>query len=492
MTNLVFTPIALPAMAFCLTLLVHKYSGAQKFISIVFAFIYSLLSLKFLIASDNPFLQSGGWTAPFGISLQIDGFSAIMLSITGVIYLATVIYSQLGATAENSRFFFPLVNILICGVSGAFITADLFNLYVWFEVTLLSSFVLMSLGQKKVRLAGAIKYVTLNIISSMVFLISIGLIYGTTHTLNLQDLAEKLTVLNETDKTYITVVGALLFSGFAIKSGLFPFYNWLPASYHTASPALSGIFAGLLTKVGLYAIFKVSGVVFPSNEYFVKVILVLAPLTMLFGVLGAIVQTDIRRILSFHIISQVGYISFAAALVCSESPVLSQAGLAAAIFYMAHHMLVKTNLFFISGIIGQKTGTEKLDGLGGLRQKIPILALLFAIPAISLAGIPPSSGFWAKLALLKASISAEHYLSAGVMVMAGFFTVFSMVKIWNGAFWAENSQLPIKSDRKSMAPFLACLLLAGFSLGISFAPDYLMEKAKQAGTMLSSIERTKP
>jgi multicomponent Na+:H+ antiporter subunit D len=493
MGNLTFVPIALPFAAFCLTLLVYGRPKLQQSVSIGAAGAYLAFAGWLLVDFGRLIpltIQAGDWPAPFGISLIIDSLSALMIAVTGIIYLGATIYTLHGVNAEDHPSMLPLLNVLMVGISGAFITGDLFNLYVWFEVTLLASFVLMSLGQQSVRLVGALKYVALNLVSSLVFLMAVGLIYGAAHTLNLVDLKGHLLELQQTDPAYVTILGVILFSAFAIKAGLFPFYSWLPASYHTISPAVSAVFAGLLTKVGLYAMFRVSLIVFPASDTLTRIILWLAPLTMLFGVLGAITQTNIRRILGFHIVSQVGYISLAGAFMAADEPALRLAGFAAGIFYMIHHILVKTSLYLVSGLIHQATGSEELKELGGLRFRHPYMAILFAIPALSLAGLPPSSGFWAKLALFKAALSAEYYIPTAAMIVAGFLTVFSMVKIWNGAFWSAAPPSDTTRRPGLPRPMLGCTLLVIVSLTIGLLPDLLMDKALEAANQLISRPAT--
>lgn len=491
----VFTPHLLCLFGAAITLIFFYQSRLQKKLSVVISFLYLIVATYFSFFFDLarlPELQVGNWPKEIAIGLGIDPFSALMLFVTGVVYFATCVYSVLGSTAENSRYYFPLLHILIFGISGAFVTRDLFNLYVWFEVSLLSSFVLISLEANKLRLAGALKYVIINIFSSLLFLTSVGLIYGSTHSLHFDSLSRNLTALAVNHEVYVTTLGLLLFSAFAIKSALFPFCAWLPASYHTASPALSGLFAGMLTKLGLYAIFRVLTLVFPASEYFANLVLVIAPLTMILGVFGAIIQQHIRRILSFHIISQVGYIALAAAFASSPEANIRAAGLAAAIFYMVHHIVVKTNLFFVSGIIHNLYQSEYLEEVAGVRRLFPWLAVLFAIPAMSLVGLPPSSGFWSKLVLFKVSLQDGKFVAALAMVVAGFFTLYSMAKIWIGAFWTEDdSRVPI-SNKAPVASVFACFFLCAVSLWIAFWPDPLMRRSMQAYESSNEVASGEP
>jgi multicomponent Na+:H+ antiporter subunit D len=380
--------------------------------------------------------QAGGWPAPFGITLVADLFSAIMVVLAGVVGLAVVVISLASMDRGREAFgYYPLVHALLLGVCGAFLTGDLFNLYVWFEVMLMASFVLLALGGERPQLHGGIKYVTLNLLSSAVFLAAVGILYGLTGTLNMADLARKLDAMNQT--TTVTAVGMLFLVAFGIKAAVFPLFFWLPASYHTPPGAVSALFAGLLTKVGVYALIRVFTLLFVQEPAFTHLlILVLSGLTMVTGVLGAVAQQEFRRVLSFHIISQIGYMTMGLGLAgLTDSPALAVLALAGSIFYIAHHIIVKTNLFLVSTVARRLCGTFELKRQGGLFQTQPLLAVLFLIPAMSLAGIPPLSGFFAKLSLVKAGLSAGQHAIVAAALVTGLLTLFSMTKIWGEAFW---------------------------------------------------------
>jgi multicomponent Na+:H+ antiporter subunit D len=371
-------------------------------------------------------VQPGDWPAPFGITLVADMLSAIMVTLAGVIGLAAVVYSTNTIDAERQRLgYYPLVFMLLLGVCGAFLTGDLFNLFVWFEVLLISSFVLLVLGGGRPQMEGAIKYVLLNLVASLFFLSAVGLLYAAAGTLNMADLSQKL----EGDGTaYVTAVATLLLLAFGIKAAMFPLFFWLPAAYHTAPAPVAAIFAGLLTKVGVYALIRVFTVVFPADTGHVHDVLLWGSIvTMVVGGLGAISHNDIKRILSFHIISQIGYMTLGPAL-------LTPAALAGSILFIGHNIVVKANLFLVAGIIRRTGGTYALPGLGGLMRARPLLAVLFFVPAFSLAGIPPFSGFFAKFALIRATFQAEAYIAGGVALAVGVLTLLSMSKIWSEAF----------------------------------------------------------
>jgi multicomponent Na+:H+ antiporter subunit D len=420
----------------------------------------------------------GGWSPTIGISLGADVLSALMVMITGFIGFAGLLHAPASVPEDDeARGFQPLYQLLLFGVSGAFLTRDLFNLFVWFEVMLLSSFVLIAMGGGKERLEGAVKYVALNLVASFLFLTAAGLLYANLGTLDFQDLAAKIREPGE-GRAGVLTAGALLFLSFATKAGLFPLYAWLPASYHTPPHTISAVFAGLLTKVGVYALFRVFGQVFASERaFFMPVLGLLSLLTMIAGVLGAASQFHTRRILSFHIISQIGYMTIA--LVAGTT-----AALAAGIFYIIHHIIVKTNLFFAAAAIARHGGGEDLHRTGGLYRAAPWLGVLFLVPALSLGGIPPLSGFWAKFALLSELLALRDWIGATVAIAVGILTLFSMTKIWSEAFWKPR---PAETDATGPLGFahLAPMVLLGLAtVWLSLFPSGLFELADAAARQL--------
>ena len=351
MNNSIVFIFIIPLISFCISLIFIKSIKIQKAISLIMSGIYLGFIFQLIdnvVTYGALSMTAGGWIRPYGITLTVDILSATMLLATGFIYFAGMIYSVPGKTCESSPYYFPLLNMLFVGISGAFIAADLFNLYVWFEITLLSSFVLMGLRTTKQRLGGNLKYIVLNLISSLLFLLGVGLVYSATGALSFTELGEQLLEIQKVNPEYLLVMNLILFCAFAIKSGLFPFYQWLGASYPQVSPALSGIFAGMLTKVGLYAIFRVNGLIFPVDQYFVLIVAIIPALTMVTGVIKAIGQNQMRRILSFHIVSQVGYIAVASYALTSPDVETKKLALIAGFFYAVHHIIVKANLFFVS------------------------------------------------------------------------------------------------------------------------------------------------
>lgn len=440
----------------------------------------SALALVAMTAGGKVFaLHVGHWPAPYGVVMVADGFAALMLAVCQLILIAAVIFSVTTLPARyKRRHLFPLLCTLGLGANGAFLTGDLFNLYVWFEVLLLSSFAIMAMVPGKEAREATWRYVVINLIASLLFLIAAGLIYGKTGTLNFADLHN---LFKESDRSFlIKSSSALLFGAFGIKAALIPLAFWLPKSYPQLPPAISALFAALLTKIGLYALYRIFGMVLVAGGSFPhqNVLFYLAIITMVGGVLGAVAQNDMRRILSFHIISQVGYMALALSL-------YSPLAMAAGIFYLIHHIVVKGNLFLVTGLVEAHAGTSHLDKVSGIVRSSPMIAALFAVPALSLAGLPPLSGFFAKFGLLKASLSHQEWLAAIAIVSVGLLTIFSMLKIWAAVFWGESNKPRTCPPAINLATS-AALALVTISLGVAAGP--LFDLARDASETLMNPE----
>lgn len=480
-------------------------SRYQRFVSLLVALVHGQLSLFILnrIPEDKVLVHfMGGWPAPFGITLTVDGFSALMLMVTSIIYVSSLLYSYRESfEAGAKKFFYPLVHFLLFGVSGAFVTGDYFNMYVWYEVMILSSFGLLLMTRKIEQIDGILKYAVLNFLASSFFLMGLGLLYGQLGTLNIADITEKARSITNIKPLLGPVL--LVSLGFLMKAGAFPLYSWLPSSYHLPSFSASALFAGLLTKVGLYSAMRFLIMSFPMvlREY-QPIFVGLAAFTMFFGVQGAVASFDVRKILSFHIISQIGYML--TALVGGTPAVV-----AAAIFYVVHHILVKSNLFLVAGELRALFGSEQLQRMGAALKHKPWLAGVFIISGFSLGGIPPLSGFWAKWSLLRALFAQGEWLLITVALWVSLWTLFSMVKIWSEAFqkplagpkgekWESQLRLYDESGETSLEAMeegptgmesillarIAMFLLAFGTLLISFFPDFLFERAHQAAQNL--------
>lgn len=477
--------IALPILIPLLTVVLLMFSSRpsyQKAVGVggaALLFAVSIFLFSNVAGKEILVLQAGNWEAPFGISLVVDTFSALMLLITGFTGFALAIYSiyYIEEKLITHRFFL-FFHTLLMGVNGAFTTGDIFNLYVWFEVLLMSSFVLITLGSKPGQLKGGIKYLTMNLVASLFFLAGIGILYGKTGTLNMAHLAEILR--NDNEAVLMNTSTSLFFMAFSIKAAIFPFFFWLPSSYHTPPVAITAFFAALLTKVGVYAMIRVFTLFFLQNpEFWHNLILILAGFTMVVGGMAAASHYDIRRILSFHIISQIGYMIFGLG-------VFTPLALAGAIYFMIHNMLAKTNVFLVAGHIHRLKGSYQLKNIGGLYKYYPLLGILFIIPAFALAGVPPLPGFFGKFFLIKAGFEAEQWLISGVAVFTGLLTLFSMIKIWNEAFFKKGLEETPHGAIKDRLPYRelipsVLLGLGTIALGVGAGAffDYFIEAGNQ-------------
>ncbi|MDY7100075.1 MAG: Na+/H+ antiporter subunit D [Actinomycetota bacterium] len=435
MSLLLPLPAVLPLIAAGLSLALSRLPNVQRTLGVVSlsAATASAIAVLVHVQDNGPVaIDVGAWPAGIGITLVADVFAALLLVISSIVLLVVLVYAigQPG-TDDGVRFFHPVYLVLAAGVSLAYLTGDLFNLFVAVEVMLMASYVLITLGGNARQVRSGMTYVVINLLASTALVATIGIVYAATGTVNLADLASRL---DEIPGPVQLALGAMLFVVFGIKAGIFPLFFWLPDAYPTAPTAVTAIFAGLLTKVGVYAIIRTQTLLFPSDGPS-TVLLVVAALTMVIGVLGAIAQDDVKRILSFHIISQIGYMIMGLAL-------FSVAGLAGAVFYIVHHIPVKTGLFLITGLIEQTTGTGALRRLGGMVRSAPVIAALFAIPGLSLAGIPPFSGFIAKLALVDAGLADDQSVIVAISLAVSLLTLFSMAKVWAGVFWGQPDEPP--------------------------------------------------
>nr|WP_271395343.1 Na+/H+ antiporter subunit D [Neomicrococcus lactis] len=443
---IVFAPLAvmLPLLGAALAFAFRRRRQAQRILTIT-ALSLTLVVESFLLVGAY---QNGAeavliahWAPPFGISLVVDEFSALMLVVSSSVSLAVLLFSTGQGDTDSDQegpmsIFHPTYLILIAGVSNAFLAGDLFNLYVGFEILLTASYVLLTMGGTGPRIRAGITYVVVSVISSMLFLLAIAMIYSATGTVNMADLAIKLGELPQNTQTMLHI---MLLVAFGIKAAVFPLSFWLPDSYPTAPAPVTAVFAGLLTKVGVYAIVRTETLLFPGDSLNMMLMIV-ALLTMIVGILGAIAQAEIKRMLSFTLTSHIGYMLFGLALG-------NHLGLASAVYYVAHHIIVQTSLFLVTGLIERRAGTSNVDRLGSLAKLSPLLAILFFIPAMNLAGIPPFSGFLGKLGLIQGGVESgtpiAWVLIAGA-ILTSLLTLHAIARVWNRAFWrkAEDAENP--------------------------------------------------
>ncbi|RDV14775.1 Na+/H+ antiporter subunit D [Pontibacter diazotrophicus] len=445
----------------------------------------SIWLLQHVVQQGIATIQIGGWPAPFGITIIADLFSCLLLTAGALAGLAVIIYSFYDLDKPRIRFgYYPVVMIMQMGIGGTLLTGDLFNLYVWFEILLICAFVLITIGGTKQQLEGALKYVTINLIASGLLLVGIGTIYGMVGSLNMAQIAVQAQNLPHMQGLFV-VASMFFIVSVGIKAAVFPLFFWLPASYHTPPIAISAIIAGLLTKVGLYVLVRLFTLIFKVEPGFTTdVLLVMAGLTMVVGVLGAASQNDYRKVLSFSIVSQIGYMLMGLAI-------FTPLAIAGSVYFIMHNMLVKTNLFLVGGAVAQEQGSFNFRYLGGVYKKRPLLAIIFFISAMSLAGIPPFSGFWGKFMLAKAGFESGFYTIAGISLGAGVITIIYLTKIWNQVFLKDKSKdIPVnllhKQPFKKMLQLPMLLLLTVIlALGI-FAEPFIHLTMQAAEELLHS------
>ncbi|GAB3862047.1 Na+/H+ antiporter subunit D [Micromonospora andamanensis] len=417
-----------------------------------------------------PVLRVGGWPGPIAISLAADALSALLVTVTAVVVLCCLV-SAVGSGDDSRPYFLPLVLVLTAGGSGAFLTTDLFNLFVLIEVMLVPSYVLLSLTGGAGRGGAGRVYVATNLLGSTLLLAGVALVYGTTGTVGLGELAGAAR-----DEPTVAVACGVVLLALGVKSALVPLHDWLPRTYPVVSPVVVALFSGLLTKVGLYAVIRIYAVVYGGDPGYRWLLGAVALLSMVVGVLGAVGADSMRRILTFHMVSQIGYVLLGLAL-------FTAAGLAAAVYYLAQYILVKAALFLCAAAVRAGRGTDRLDGSGGLAGQRPALALAFAGAALSLAGLPPFSGFVAKFLLLRATAETGAWLAMAVAVLVSLLTLLSMLKIWSALF--TGAPPASSSVAKRIGPTLVGppLALAGLSLaaGLAAQPLLLVADTASAG-----------
>lgn len=467
---LAIAPVALPLTggALCLMLRARSEFAGRLTVLILGLLVLIDAGLLGVVAQHGPMVMAmGNWMAPFGIIFTVDILGALLALTTAVVGLVGAIYAAADIDIGRRRFgFHTFYLLLIAGVSGAFLTGDIFNLYVWFEVLLIASFGLLILGGERAQLDGAMKYGILNLIATTFFLIAVGLLYGLTGTLNMADIA--LTVPKLADNAPISAIATLFFVAFAMKAAAFPLNFWLPASYHTPRIVVSAVFAGLLTKVGVYALLRVLVMLLPAGRAELSGVLVwVAILTMFVGAFGALAQSEIRRLLGFVVITGIGTMFVGLALSTEEA-------LAGAVYYAIHSILVMTALYLAAGGMERLSGSSSLHQTSGLYRLDPAFAALFLVLAFAVSGLPPFSGFWPKVMLVRASVAAGAEWAAAAILVTGLMTTIAMARVWLLAFWrdaggglpAPAGGAPAEADRATWLAPIAILAVIVIALGV--------------------------
>lgn len=416
-------------------------------------------------------LAIGGWNPRVGIVWVADALASLMLLFSALVSVAALAYAPGSLRgARERRYFYPLQQLIMIGVGGSLVTGDLFNLFVFFEIMLLSSFALLQLGTRATGQRHALAYVVTNLVASALLLGGVGAVYGTSGTVNMAELA--LRVREGALPGVFWGAAALVLLVFMLKTALAPLFFWLPDAYPEASPVVNGLFAGLLTKVGVYTLFRAIPLVGAPGGLR-SALLWIAAATMLIGVLGALGRSTIRGILSFHIVSQVGYMIFGLAL-------FTPLAVAAGLFHVIHNMVAKTALVFAGGVAEGIGRSGQVGAVRGLARTHPWLAAGFFVPAMSLAGLPPLSGFWGKLFLAAGGFRERAFFVTAISLVVGLLTLASMLKIWTATFWGEprGQRVPRLGRHRGMMGATLALGAWTVVLGLS------------AGPLFAHIERT--
>ena len=476
---LVIAPVALCLTFSALSLMFRKDVSRQAPLAIVgFALllIVAILLLRHVWMNGTMVMTMGRWLPPFGISFTVDMLGAMFVLTTAVIALLASIHALADLDSTQLRYgFFPFLFLMIGGVCGAFLTGDIFNLYVWFEVLLISSFGLLVLGSEREQIDGTTKYAYLNLVATTLFLVATGYLYGIFGTLNMADIARKAPLLRETAP--LMTLAVLYFFAFGMKAAAFPVNFWLPASYHTPRIVVSALFAGLLTKVGVYALLRSLVVLLPAERAILaELIAWVAASTMLLGALGALAQNDIRRLLGFVVVSGIGVMMAGLAL---GSPL----GLSGAMVYAVHSMLVMTALYIAAGLAGSITGGFRLDASGGVYKASPFVAFAILALGLSVSGLPPFSGLWPKAMLVKASLDVGAWWLAGAILLTGLLTSIATVRVFLLACWRDRETVEgATSGGLLRAAPLAALLAMTLAIGVY--PQPLLEAANTAAAAI--------
>lgn len=439
MSALVPLLVTLPLVGAGIALIAGRHRKTQVAVSVTTltaTLVIAAVLLAMVDASDEPFVVSvGGWPIPFGIVLYVDRLSALLVVVSSIVLLAVLLFSVGQGAADGDddtpvSIFHPSYLILSAGIFTAFIAGDLFNLYVGFEILLVASYVLITLGSTESRIRTGVVYIVVSLVSSILFLASIAVIYGALGTVNMAQLSERMTQLPQETQL---VLHLMLLLAFSIKAAVFPLSFWLPDSYPTAPAPVTAVFAGLLTKVGVYALIRTETQIFRENDVN-TLLLIVALATMIVGVLGALAQAELKRILSFTLVSHIGYMIFGLAI---ATPV----AIGATIYYTVHHIVVQTTLFLAVGLIERRAGSTSILRVRGLMRAAPVIAVLYFIPAINLGGLPPFSGFIGKYGLFDAAAQIGTPIMIVLIVggiVTSLLTLYALMRAWNLAFWRED------------------------------------------------------
>lgn len=475
MSNLVVLPIIIPLFAGILLIFLNKQTNLVRQLTKIFALLNLMVVVytTYIVFSEGTIiLETGTWVAPYGIIFVADPLSVLLILTTSIITMVISLIAPYLVPAEKEKYFFyAFFFFLISGVSGAFLTGDLFNLFVFFEVLLMASYGLIVLGGGKKQLRESFKYLLFNLFSSVLFVTTVAYLYAVVGTVNMAHIAERVLELNE--QGIITTIGIILFFVFATKAALFPLYFWMPNSYVVPNPIVSALFGALLTKVGIYAIIRVYTLIFTgeqdiTNSFF----LVVAMLTLIFGVIGALSTDDIKLLIAYNVIPSIGFVLLGLGL-------FNESGMSGSVYYLVHDMIIKAALFLIIGVVIYVAGTSDLNKMGGLIHHYPTLGWFLFISAFVLAGIPPFSGFIGKILLLKGAVENGEIIIVIISLIMSLLILYSVMKIFIRGFWGEKDEsVTIKKTNGFLFPISILLAISIFlGIGAEFVYPYIHDVA---------------
>ncbi|WP_419886908.1 Na+/H+ antiporter subunit D [Neobacillus niacini] len=479
MTNLIILPILIPLFTGVVLIFLNKRITGQRVVAIISS-VSTMIAAGVIVQKVHTdgiqSLNVSSWDAPFGITLVSDMFSALLVLTTSIIAFACLIYSFKSIGQEREKYYYYAVfNFLLVGVNGAFTTGDIFNLFVFFEVMLMSSYVLLVLGGTKIQLRESIKYLLVNVISSALFVVAVAYLYSVVGTLNMAHISSRINEISVNGMPGIlTVIAVLFLIVFGLKGAIFPLYFWMPGSYYAPPAPVLALFGALLTKVGVYSITRTYTLFFYHDMDAFGILTILAILSIVFGVIGAIAYWDIKNIIIYNIIIAVGVILYGVS-------VLNTASLTGAVYYLIHDMLIKAALFLLVGIVITITGTSNLRNISGLITRYPGLGWTFFIAALTLAGIPPLSGFVGKLLIVQGGFEGESFIGGFITLMSSLLVLFSVMKIFINGFWGKDrtyggeEKAPVK--QLLIAPAILVAISALYGIGSEFILPYISQAA---------------
>ncbi|WP_010277050.1 Na+/H+ antiporter subunit D [Paenibacillus senegalensis] len=480
MSNLVVLPMLIPLLTGIIIIFFYRTPSIQRIIAGAGALLNIAVSAYLVQRVYNEgilTLNFGGWMPPFGISFVADMFSALLVLTTSLVSTACLFYAFKSIGEEKERHhFYVFFQFVVVGVVGSFLTGDIFNLFVCFEVMLIASYGMIVLGGTKLQLRESLKYILVNVVSSALFVGAVAYLYAIVGTLNFAHISQRVA---EVGQPGILTVSSLVFLViFSVKAGLFLFF-WLPGSYKAPPAVVTALFGALLTKVGIYAIIRIYTIIFYHDQAFTHTIIGwMAAATIVLGALGAVAYRDVPRILIYNIVIAVGFIMIGLV-------VANQQALEGAIFYLIHDMIVKALLFLLGGMMITVAGTPRLAEMGGIIKRYPALGWMFFIAAMALVGVPPLSGFVGKLLIVQGGFSGGWYWLTAIGLASSLLILYSMMKIFMNGFWGEEKYAAEDAEPVSLKGMLApaaCLLTISILMGVG--AEWVYPYISQAGEVL--------